>query len=374
MWVSILGRCRVDSRTKDLAKRILPHEIAIIDHIDMDEVAAEALVKKRIKALINASPSLSGRYPAMGPSRLLAAGIPIIEAVGSEIINLITEGSVVSVIGDQVHCCNRVFQGYKLEKEELEFHLEGAEKNLSQQLEPFALNTIDYATKEMKLIFSPLPLPKFRTLFKNRHVLVVVRGQDYKADLLAIGPYIKEAKPVLVGVDGGADALLEGGYQPDLIIGDMDSISDRALKCGAEIIVHAYPDGTAPGEKRIKELGLTYQVLPAPGTSEDAALLVAFESGADLIVAVGSHSNLIDFLNKGRKGMASTFLVRLKVGSILIDAKGVNKLYRQKMRGSYLAKLVIAALLPFIIIAVIYPNTYQVMRLLWMRIRILLGF
>lgn len=374
MELPIQGRCRVDKRTKNLIQRLKPNEIAIIDHIDLDEIAADSLLKKRIKALINAAPSLSGRYPALGANKLLASGIPIIDNVGSKILETVQEGSYVQIDGNRIYVNDQTFAGRRLTNQELSKELNRAEQNLDQQLEQFALNTLDFALKEMKLIFAPLPLPPLKTVIKNKHVLVVVRGPDYREDLQAIRSYIHEAKPVLIGVDGGADALLEEGFKPDIILGDMDSISDRALKCGAEIIVHAYPNGAAPGKQRVEKLNLPYFTLPSLGTSEDVALLLAYEGGAGLIIAVGTHTNLVDFLNKGREGMASTFLVRLKVGNILIDAKGVNKLYKQRLRGTYLARIVVAALLPITLISVIHPNIYQLIRLLWMRIRLRLGF
>lgn len=369
----IQGRCRVDKRTKNLIQRLRPNEIAVIDHIDLDEIAADSLLKKRIKALINAAPSLSGRYPALGASKLLASGIPIIDNVGSKILETVQDGTYVQIDDNRIYVNEQIFAGRRLTSIELAQELNRAEQNLDQQLEQFVLNTLDFALREMKLIFAPLPLPPLKTAIKDKHVLVVVRGPDYRDDLQAIRSYIFEAKPVLIGVDGGADALIEEGFKPDIILGDMDSISDKALKCGAEIIVHAYPNGVAPGKHRVEQLNLPYHILPAIGTSEDVALLLAYEGGAGLIIAVGTHTNLVDFLNKGREGMASTFLVRLKVGNILIDAKGVNKLYKQRLRGAYLAKIVVAALLPITLISVIHPNIYQLIRLLWMRIRLRLG-
>ncbi|MGH3657778.1 MAG: putative cytokinetic ring protein SteA, partial [Micromonosporaceae bacterium] len=178
----------------------------------------------------------------------------------------------------------------------------------------------------------------------GRHVLIVVRGYDYKADLDVLRPYIREFKPVLIGVDGGADALVEAGYTPDMIIGDMDSVSDDVLRCGAEIVVHAYADGRAPGLARVEALGLSAVTFPAAATSEDIAMLLADEKAASLIVAVGTHATLVEFLDKGRGGMASTFLTRLRVGGKLVDAKGVSRLYRQNLSTSSLVLLVLAAL------------------------------
>ncbi len=158
-----------------------------------------------------------------------------------------------------------------------------------------------------------------------------MRGYHYKEDLQTLRHYIREYRPVLIGVDGGADALIEAGHQPDLIVGDMDSVSDDALRCGAEIVVHAYRDGRAPGLERVRALGVEPVVFPATGTSEDVAMLLADDKGASLIVAVGTHVTLVEFLDKGRSGMASTFLTRLRVGGKLVDAKGVSRLYRARI-------------------------------------------
>ena len=233
--------------------------------------------------------------------------------------------------------------------------LEKAKENLGAELEKFAENTLTYVLKEKSILLDPTNLPDVGTLFEGRHALVVVRGESYREDLAIIRTYIGDVKPVLIGVDGGADALVELGLKPDIIIGDMDSVSDATLRCGAELIVHAYTNGKAPGLARVEELGLNAMVCAVPGTSEDLALLLAYEKGAEMIVAVGTHSHLIDFLDKGRKGMSSTFLVRLKVGNRLVDAKGVSKLYRIHPTGRHFAVLAIAALVVLITVIALSP-------------------
>jgi uncharacterized membrane-anchored protein len=265
-----------------------------------------------------------------------------------------------------------VLTGNKIDFRVINNKLKIAKNNLNNQYENFVNNTIDYAKKELNIILKKIELPSIKTKIKGRQCLIVVRGQNYKKDLKAIKTYINEKKPVIIGVDGGADAVMEEGYRPDLIIGDMDSVSDKALKSGAEIIVHAYVNGSSPGLKRIESLNLKAKILPAVGTSEDIAMLLAYEEKASLIVAVGTHSNIIDFLEKGRKGMASTFLVRIKVGSILIDAKGVSQLYKQNVRFKYLAQIIAAALIPFTIVFMASPPTVQLIRLIMIKIRILL--
>jgi uncharacterized membrane-anchored protein len=220
-----------------------------------------------------------------------------------------------------------------------------AREGLSVQLESFAANTMDYLRRERDLLLDGVGVPDIVTEIEGRQVLIVVRGYHYKEDLVTLRPYIREYRPVLIGVDGGADAILEAGWTPDMIVGDMDSVSDRALRCGAEIVVHAYRDGRAPGLARVDQLGVPHIVFPATGTSEDVAMLLADDKGAELIVAVGTHATLVEFLDKGRSGMASTFLTRLRVGGKLVDAKGVSRLYRNRISNLQLTLLVLAGLL-----------------------------
>ncbi|MBW3594421.1 MAG: hypothetical protein KY391_02495 [Actinobacteria bacterium] len=354
---SITGKARVDKRTKDLLVRLSPGEIAVIDHADIDRVAAEGLVQKQAAAVINASASSTGRYPNLGPLVLCSAGVHVIDGAGPDVMKLsegarlvIRDGSVLRPDGTEVA------HGKVLTLEDVEKTMDGAKQAISGELERFAENTIGYIKDERDVLLEAARLPEVKTDFHGRHVLIVVRGYDYKEDLAALGAYIREVKPLLIGVDGGADALLEVGLKPDMIIGDMDSVTTEALLSGAELVVHAYEGGVAPGHERIEALGLPSVLYEATGTSEDIAMLLAYERGAELIVAVGTHSNLIEFLDKGRKGMASTFLVRLRVGSILVDAKGVGRLYRGRVRRSDLLMLVVATIAVMgIVIAVSEP-------------------
>ena len=325
------GTARVDPRTKNLTKRLRPGDVAVIDHLDIDRVSAEALVRCRPVAVLNAAPSTSGRYPNLGPEILVEAGVPLIDDLGPDVLT-IAEGQPVRVLDGQVFVEERlVAEGTVQTEETVAAAMAEARSGLAVQLEAFAANTMDYLRRERDLLLDGVGVPDIRTEIEGRHVLIVVRGYHYKEDLVILRPYIKEYRPVLVGVDGGADAILEAGWKPDLIVGDMDSVSDRALKCGAEVVVHAYRDGRAPGVERVEQLGVEHVVFPATGTSEDVAMLLADDKGAELIVAVGTHATLVEFLDKGRAGMASTFLTRLRVGGKLVDAKGVSRLYRQRI-------------------------------------------
>jgi uncharacterized membrane-anchored protein len=341
----LTGLVRVDPRTKNLTKRLRPGEVAVIDHVDLDRVSAEALARCKPAAVLNAAPSTSGRYPNLGPGILLDAGVPLVDDLGPDVLTLV-EGHTVRVHEGAVYDGERlVAEGVVQDADTVAAAMEDARAGLAVQLEAFAANTMDYLRRERDLLLDGVGVPDIRTVIDGRQVLVVVRGYHYKEDLVALRPYIREYRPVLIGVDGGADAIIEAGWTPDMIVGDMDSVSDKALVCGAEIVVHAYRDGRAPGAERVQQLGVEPVVFPATGTSEDVAMLLADDKGAELIVAVGTHATLVEFLDKGRAGMASTFLTRLRVGTKLIDAKGVSRLYRQRISNLQLTLLVVAGLL-----------------------------
>ncbi|MDA8235652.1 MAG: putative cytokinetic ring protein SteA [Clostridia bacterium] len=372
--MNCIAIARVDKRTKDLAKRIHTNEIAVICHHELDKVAADSLIAAKVKAVINAAPSLSADYPNQGPITLLKAGIPILDNVGKDIMEKVIEGDELE-IRDNVVLRNgeTLATGTLLTLKQVKEHMEQSRSRMDRVLSRFIHNTLDYARNEVDFVCGGLNIPEVNTSFKGRHTLIVVRGHNYKKDLNAIKSYIDEVQPILIGVDGGADALLEFGYTPDLIIGDMDSTTDKALCSGAELVVHAYPDGRAPGMERIKALGLNAKVFPAPGTSEDIAMMLAYEKGTELIVAVGTHSNMLDFLEKGRKGMASTFLVRLKVGDILVDAKGVSQLYKNRVKMKYVGQILLAGLVPLAVVIAMAPPTRELFRLLVLNVRLIFG-
>jgi uncharacterized membrane-anchored protein len=354
----VVGTARMDRRTKNLTKRLRPGDVAIIDHVDLDRVAAEALVGCGVAAVVNVAPSVSGRYPNLGPEVLLTAGIPVIDDVGPDVFNQVRDGDQVRVHDDTVYAVDGTVlaKGQAQDETTLASAMAEARAGLAVQLEAFASNTMEYLRRERELLLDGVGVPDIRTQIEGRHALVVVRGYDYRQDLAALRPYVREYRPVLIGVDGGADALREFGLKPDIIVGDMDSVSDETLRCGAEVVVHAYRDGSAPGLARVQELGIEPVLFPAAGTSEDVALLLADDKGAALIVAVGTHATLVEFLDKGRAGMASTFLTRLRVGGKLVDAKGVSRLYRSRIRFATLLMLVLATAVAFVVAFTVTPG------------------
>jgi len=373
----LVGRAVADAKTKCLSKRIGPQQIAVLQHADVDEVAAESLLEAKVKAVINTAPFLTGAYPAMGAMRLLEAGVPLFEVLGEapEAILRRVDGAVAAISGERLYVYGLDWEFIaslrQINREDLNVKWQEAHSQLDRTLSAFIDNTLTFAGWEKDLFLKPLVKLPLKTKMISKHVVVVVRGKHYKEDLRILSSYIKECRPILIAVDGGADALLENGYRPDIIVGDMDSITDRALLCGAEIIVHAFPDGRAPGQARVEQLDVPFHLLPAPGTSEDVAMLVAFEEEAELIVTIGTHTNMIDFLEKGRKGMASTLLVRTKIGPKLIDAKGVSQLYQPRLSWNAWALFVAASLVPIGAILAINPVTRHVAQMLWMQWRML---
>ncbi|MEZ5169716.1 MAG: putative cytokinetic ring protein SteA [Acidimicrobiia bacterium] len=368
--VSVTGRARIGRRTKDLIKELKPGDIAVIDHRDIDRVAADGLIEAGVAAVVNASPSISGRYPNGGPIRIVGAGIPIVDDVGPDTLDRLVDGETVVIIGGDIRQNDAVVaRGAVLEPIEIEERMEEARVSIGVELQRFATNTLEYVEREATLTFEPINLPPLRTDFAGRHALVVVRGHDYRHDLKTLRAYIREFRPVLIGVDGGADALLELGFTPDVIIGDFDSVSERGLRCGAELIHHVHPDGRAPGRDALLEWGAPYEEFVIEGTSEDAAMLLAYEAGARLIVAVGTHATMVEFLDKGRPGMSSTFLTRLRLGPVLVDAKGVTQLYESRVRRSDLALLVGAALVAMLVITIVSEPIHVFLDGIWLSLR-----
>ncbi|MCK4776726.1 MAG: hypothetical protein KAS39_00010 [Actinomycetia bacterium] len=369
------GRVKKDLRTKNLVKRLKPKNIALISHPDLDRITAESLVQSRVRIVINTDKFISGKYPNKGPLILASNGIFMLEGVGREIFGIVKEGETLKVENNKIIRKDEIIaEGIILKKDEVLKKMKQAEKKINEELGKFAVNTLTYIKEEKDSLFNEVKMPKLETKINGKHVLVVVRGYDYKEDLKALQPYIRDIKPVIIGVDGGADALKEFKLKPDVIIGDMDSISDKLLKNSkAEIIVHAYSNGLSPGMQRVKKLGLSGKSFLYPGTSEDIALLLAYESNADLIVAVGTHMNLVEFLDKGRKGMASTFLVRLKVGEKIMDAKGVSKLYQEKVKISHLMLILFSTMLAFSSIALASPWVRDFLNIIVLKLRILFG-
>jgi uncharacterized membrane-anchored protein len=368
------GPVRLGRRTKLLVKTLKSGSIAVLDHRDLDRVSAEDLIASGVLAVLNCSPSCTGAYPNMGPLLLVQAGIHLVDLPDDKLFDALKDGEQVTVRGGHVRRgSKRVATGAVQEPAAVRAATDERRREIGDALEAFAQNTIEHMLEERELLSGRIDLPRFDTDFRDRPALIVVRGVDHHKDLKMLRPYIRDVKPAILAVDGGANAILEEGFKPDMIVGDMDSATEAALRCGAELVVHAYPGGRAPGRDHLEALGLPYKLVPAPGTSQDVAMLIAAEKGAQLIVSVGSQFNLVEFLDKNRRGMASTFLTRLRLGEILVDAKGVSRLYQPRPGIRPLVLVAFAGLLCLLAIVLLTPALRDVADLLWLKFEVVLG-
>jgi uncharacterized membrane-anchored protein len=386
---TVSGPVRLGRRTKLLVKHLAEGDIAVVDHLDIDRVSAEELIAAGAVAVLNCRPSSGGSYPNLGPQLLVEAGVLLIDLPDDSLFDMLSDGDAVVVLvrgpalrpsggpgrpaggGEVLRDGQVLAHGEMLDIARIHAETEARRREIGEALERFAQNTIDHMREERELLAGRIDLPRFATDFRDRSTLVVVRGVGHQRDLRALRPFIRDMRPVLVAVDGGAEALLEEGLTPDMIVGDMDSAGEASLRCGAELVVHSYPDGRAPGRHRLEELGMQFKLVPAPGTSQDVAMLIAAEKGARLIVSVGSQFNLVEFLDRNRKGMSSTFLTRLRIGEILVDAKGVSRLYRPRPGLTPLLVVIAAGLIAMIAVVWMTPALRDVVDLLWLKLQLL---
>ena len=368
------GPARLGRRTKLITKTLASGEIAVLDHRDLDRVSAEDLIAAGVLAVLNCSPSSTGAYPNMGPLLIVQAGIHLVDLPDDTLFKRLKDGDAITVRGGRIMRGGKVIaMGAVQEPAAVRSATDDRRREIGDALEAFARNTIEHMLEERELLSGRIDLPRFDTDFRDRPVLLVVRGVDHEKALRMLRPYIRDVRPRIVAVDGGANALLSEGFKPDMIVGDMDSASEAALRCGAELVVHAYPDGRAPGRGHLESLGLPFKLVPAPGTSQDVAMIIAAEKGAELIVSVGSQLNLVEFLDKNRRGMASTFLTRLRLGEILVDAKGVSRLYRPLPGRSPLVLVATAGVLCLLAIVVLTPALRDLADLMWLKLEVVLG-
>jgi uncharacterized membrane-anchored protein len=368
------GPARLGRRTKLLVKTLAAGDVAVLDHQDLDRVSAEDLITAGVLAVLNCSPSSTGAYPNMGPLLLVQAGIHLVDLPDDTLFKRLKDGDAITISDGTVMRGPKVLvSGDVQEPGAVRAATDERRREIGDALEAFAKNTIEHMLEERELLSGRIELPRFDTDFRDRPALIVVRGVDHQKDLRMLRPYIRDVKPRIIAVDGGANALLEEGFKPDMIVGDMDSATEDALRCGAELVVHAYPNGRAPGRDHLEALELPFKLVPAPGTSQDVAMLIAAEKGAQLIISVGSQFNLVEFLDKNRRGMASTFLTRLRLGEILVDAKGVSRLYRPLPGLRPVVFVALAGLLCLLAIVVLTPALRDVADLMWLKLEVVLG-
>jgi uncharacterized membrane-anchored protein len=348
------GPLRVDRRTSTLVRRLKPGDIAVVDHLDLDRANAQALLDRGVVAVVNASPFISGRYPNLGPELLARAGVVLVDNVGPDAFGKLHDGTPARVHEGQVYVKDEpVLEGNELTADKIAEMMADARGGLSTQLQSFTHNTTEFLRREQDLLLHGEGAPDLRTRLEGRPVVVVVRGYDYREDLRRLRRYVREQRPVLIGVDAGADALVEAGHRPDIVVigeqglapgnraGD-DTVSDKALRGAKEVVLHSDRAGRAVGSDRLDRIGVRAHNFSASGTSEDVALLLADLAGASLIVTVGTHATLTEFLDRHRSGLAGTFLTRLRVGPKLVDAKGVPQLYSGRVRVWHLLAVLLA--------------------------------
>jgi uncharacterized membrane-anchored protein len=370
----VTGRARLGRKTKELVKEIGPGDIAVIRHRNIDRIAAEDLVASGVRVVLNNEPSSDHKYPNRGPLILVENGVRLLDFPDADLFSILVDGETIELDGQTIRRgAEAIAVGVEQRLPELEQQFAAQEREIQHALAAFAENTVAHIQEEGEILSGNFELPETRTDFRGRQVLIVVRGPNYKTDLRALRAYIGDVRPVLIGVDGGADAIREAGHRPDMILGDMDSATDQTLSCGAEIVVHGYRDGRAPGRQRLLDLGVEHMVLPSVGTSQDVAMLMAYEKGASLIVTVGAHFNLIEFLDKDRDGMSSTFLTRLRIGEVLIDAKGVSRLYNPGLSVGSLLIFLAAFLALLMIVVLTSPALADLVELVWLKLKIWLG-
>ncbi|MBW4721166.1 putative cytokinetic ring protein SteA [Saccharothrix obliqua] len=343
----VTGVARVDRRSGDLLRRIGPGDVAVLDHVDIDRRTAEALVSAEVVGVVNASPSISGRFPNLGPELLIEAGIPLVDGVGTGVLREVKDGAKVRLHEGVVYVGEReVARGVEQSADSVADAMIEAKAGMAAQLEAFSANTIEFLRRERALILDGVGVPEVFVPVRDRQVLVVAGGPRHAEELRKLRKYIREYRPVLVGVDAGADTLHDAGYAPDIIVGDPDGIGTETLKSGSEVVVPAHPDGHAPGLERIQDLGIGAVTFPASGNAEDLALLLAEAHGASLVVTVGLRAGLREFLDRGHSGSnPSTFLTRLKLGSKLVDGEAVATLHRSRVSFGVMALLVLAAVI-----------------------------
>ncbi|HEY9311713.1 MAG TPA: putative cytokinetic ring protein SteA [Williamsia sp.] len=347
----ISGIARIDKNTKRLLSRVGPGDIVILDEVDLDRITADALVAADVLAVVNASTSISGRFPNLGPELLAASGITLIDDVGVEVFQRIKDGAKIRVDEGGLYTGERrLAKGTELGEREIADLMIDAKTGLVDHLEAFSGNTIEFIRSESPLLIDGVGVPDVDVRIEGRHVVVVADGPDHAADLKRLKPFIKEYQPIMVGVDGGADTLMAMGYRPDLVVGDPEGMKAATLKSGAQVVLPADPDGHAPGLERIQDLGIGAMTFPAAGSAADLALLLVDHHDAALIVTVGHPASIDEFFDRSlRESNPSTFLTRLKVGAKLVDAKAVATLYRSRVSGAAIALLILAALVAVIV-------------------------
>jgi uncharacterized membrane-anchored protein len=344
----VRGTARVERRTRVLLPRLRPGDVAVLDHLDMDRATAQALVDVGVAAVVNASPMISGRYPNLGPELLAEAGVTLLERV--EGLENLQDGTAVRIHDEIVYVGDApVAMGHEVDGPTIQHEMEQARLGLATQLETFTHNSAEFLRREQDLLLHGSGLPRLATRIAERPVVVVVPGHQHREQLAGIRQFLREQHPVLVGVDRGADSLLEAGFTPDVVVladalEDSERPSRKALRSARDVVVRVDRGGRAHTD-HLERIGVRPAHLESAATTEDIALLLADAGHASVVVGVGMHATLDEFLDRQRSGLASTYLTRLKVGHNLVDARALPLLYAGRVRPRHVFLVLLAGLI-----------------------------
>lgn len=347
----VRGTARVDRRTSALVNRVGRGDVVVVDHVDLDRATAQELVDRQVVAVLNAGPMISGRFPSQGPKVLAAAGVVMVDELGPELFTVMRDGDQVRVDEGTVHARkDRTLEGRLLDAGVVEAQMLEAAAGLGHQLDSFTHNSTEFLRREQELLLHGEGVPVPSTKIADRPAVVVVAGEAYETELRSVRRFVAEQKPVLIGVDRAADALVKARLKPDIVVISADAHDDElpsaaTLKAARDVVLLVDRGASRTVAERFSKIGVQPLPFTSSATTEDAALILADAGEASVIVGVGMHATLSDFLDRQRAGLASTYLTRLKVGPRLVDAAAVPTLYSGRVRPRHLVALVLAGVL-----------------------------
>lgn len=313
----------------------------MVDIMDIDQRSAESLAHCNPRAVVNAQASISGRYPTGGPLVLADAGIAIIDNAGSEVMTW-RDGTDVTIEGGLITPLDgEAVQGTHLTREAIETAMESAADGMHVQLASFTANAMDVVAHDAGVLLDGKDIPQTGVSLDGKHVVVVAPGYHHVEQLAAIKRYVRERKPVFIAVGEAADVVASSSRPPTIILGNVESVSEKVLGSAKAIVVHD-PSAKEAGLNRVESLGLDHEASKATIASADLAVLMAAAGGASVIVTVGMDTRLLDFLEQGRSDMAGTFLARLQAGPAVVDASTLALVYRHRFSWLSLLALVLS--------------------------------
>ena len=348
-----IGRRGAGGADAAYLRRLGPGDVAVIDQVDLDRATATALLEAGVVGVVNAAPSISGRYPNLGPELLVHAGVTLVDDCGAAVFSDLPDGTSVRLHDGAVHVGEReVVRGFAQDRDTVADLLEEARGGMAAQLEAFSANTSEFLARERALLVDGLGVPAVATPMRDKKVVVVAGSPGTAEEVRELKGFIREYAPVLIGVGEGADALRDAGHSPVIVLGTVAELDPVVARKARDVVVPADPDGFVTGLPRLQDLGVDPVAFPSSANPEDMALLLAHAHGAALVVAVGFDASLGGFLDRGRSGsIPSTFLTRLRLGPTLVDAPAVLALHHSRVSILTLVMLVLAVLASAVVAA-----------------------